>query len=458
MKRKILAAAIALLAIGAARRQSDLAVPAPPHRTQVTIYSRADMALVRETRMLNLKQGRNRLRLAWGKTPIDPTSLELALPKDAHTVDISGLIYPPTAPNRAVWRLESSSSTRLPIDISYLVEGLAFKTLYVATLSQDEQTMDLDAYVRITNDTRQDYTNAQIRLLTGAVPIVHAIDKLAAADHPYGRPPADPLPAPRQDHQNPAAHPHDSHFLLTLQGTQSIPSGWSKRYGFFHLRDLPAINIYRSEQNQSRSQTVRFLLLQNTSPDMLPRKMMPGGQVTIYKNAPNNSIAFVSRTDLHRTRPGRPIELNLGPATNVRVRVTLTNLTTTAHTFDRTRNLSGYNQIRQFHIHAKNDRNIPVRVQVRRNFETPCWTVNQHGDRAHLRKLDADTADFNLTLPPQSSRRFSYTLTTYHGTNQAYWKNPAPSRAASPLPNRLAPRTSASHPASSPEPPESPPA
>ena len=458
MKRRILAAAIALLAIGAARRQSDLAIPAPPHRTQVTIYNEPDIALVRETRMLKLKQGQNRVRLSWGKTPIDPTSLELALPKDAHTVDISGLTYPPTAPNRAVWRLESSRSARLPVDISYLIQGLDFKTLYVATLSDDEQTVDLDAYVRITNNTRQNYTNAQIRLLTGAVPMLDAIKNLAAADHPYGRPPADQLLPPRHDHKNPPEHPYDSHSLLTLEGTQSIPSGWSKRFGIFHCRDLPAVNIYRCEQHKSAPQTVRFLVLKDTGPDILGDKNLPPGPVTIYKNAPNNSLAFISRTDLHRTRPGRPIELNLGPATDVRVRVTLTNLSTTGHTFDRTRNLSGYNQIRQFHVEAKNTRKLPVRVQVRRTFDTPYWAVHQHDDHAHLRKLDADTADFTLTLPPQSTRKFAYTLTTCHGTNQTYWQDPTPSRAPAPPPNRRAPRAISPRHASPPAPPEPPPA
>ena len=63
-----------------AKAKVDLVTLPTRDTVQLTIYNSADMTLVRESRALTLKQGKNKLQFSWANTLIDPTSLEM-LPK-----------------------------------------------------------------------------------------------------------------------------------------------------------------------------------------------------------------------------------------------------------------------------------------------------------------------------------------------------------------------------------------
>ncbi len=114
--------------------------------------------------------------------------------------------------------------------------------------------MRLQAYVRVTNNSGEDYENAQTRLIVGKVHILDQIAELGQAAVPYGRPggevaPAVPWPPRRRCAKDgsvqrvrvdsltvAAAKPKEivkeglsEYFLYTIEGTETIPTGWSKR-------------------------------------------------------------------------------------------------------------------------------------------------------------------------------------------------------------------------------------
>ena len=155
---------------------------------QLTIYNSADMTLVRESRALTLKQGGNKLQFSWVNTLIDPTSLEMLAKANADKIDISDLTYPPRVQNLGLWNIESGISGKVPVEISYLTSGLSWRAFYMGTLTGDEKTMRLQGYVMVTNNSGEDYENAQTRLIVGQVHILDQIAELARRQYPYGRP------------------------------------------------------------------------------------------------------------------------------------------------------------------------------------------------------------------------------------------------------------------------------
>ena len=74
-----------------------------------------------------------------------------------------------------------------------------------------------------------------------------------------------------------------------------------------------------------------------------------------------------------------------------------------------------------FHGQVKNTRDIPAKIEIRRNFDTTYWTLTKAGDFGQYEKVDADTVEFTLELSPRSEKAFEYTVTTYHGTRQEDW-------------------------------------
>ncbi len=123
---------------------------------------------------------------------------------------------------------------------------------------------------------------------------------------------------------------------------------------------------------------------------------------------------------------GDEVELNLGPVEDVVVEPKMMEYRTDNYRFDRRGNVAGWDEVRTFTVTVKNTRSIPVKAEIRRNFDTPYWTLVRTGDVDEFEKVDADTIEFTLLLPAGSQRRFEYTLTTYRGTRREDWSRIAP--------------------------------
>ncbi len=187
MKRFCLFLIVVSLASGV-YAEVDLVTLPPRDTVQLTIYNSADLTLVRESRALTVKQGENALQFSWENTLIDPTSLEMIPKGPAGAIDIAELVYPPRVKNLGLWNVRSETSGKTPVEISYLTSGLSWRAFYMGTLSPDEKMMRLQAYVRVTNNSGEDYENAQVRLIVGKVHILDQIADQARREHPYGRP------------------------------------------------------------------------------------------------------------------------------------------------------------------------------------------------------------------------------------------------------------------------------
>jgi hypothetical protein len=89
----------------AVQAKVDLVTLPTRDTVQLTIYNSADMTLVRESRALTLKQGKNSLQFSWENTLIDPTSLEMLPKANADRIDIADLSFPPRVRNLGLWNI-----------------------------------------------------------------------------------------------------------------------------------------------------------------------------------------------------------------------------------------------------------------------------------------------------------------------------------------------------------------
>jgi len=194
MKRIAIVLLILMAMTGISQAKVDLVTLPSRDTVQLTIYNSADMTLVRESRALTLKNGENKLQFSWANTLIDPTSLEMLPKANADKIDIADLTYPPRVRNLGLWNIESGVSGKVPVEITYLTSGLSWRAFYMGTLTEDEKTMLLKGYVVVTNNSGEDYENAQTRLIVGKVHILDKIAELARRQYPYGRPGVVPMP------------------------------------------------------------------------------------------------------------------------------------------------------------------------------------------------------------------------------------------------------------------------
>ncbi len=430
----------ALFSPVAAWGKVDLVTLPGRDRVQITIYNSADLTLVRDARTLTLREGTNRLQFSWANTLIDPTSLELV--PGAGGYDVMDLVYPPRVGDMGIWHVEAERPGSLPVEISYFTSGVSWGAYYLATLAPDEGAMELRGYVRVQNASGEDYEGAETRLVVGRINLLDRIAELARRRPPYGRPSPYPVAQDRVFEGAAAPAPMmraakaelameapkeirkeglSEYFLYTIEGTEDIPDGWGKRLMSFEAAAVPVRNLYRFEEERYGALPVRFLEFANDAAHNLGKEPIPGGLVKVFRRIDPRGLSYVGAQNTRYVPKGEEVTLNLGPADDVTVKPTLMGLATDNYEWKRdgkTENdeVTGWDEHHTFKVEVANHRDIPVRIEVRRNFPVTAWELDNEGDVGEFETVDADTVQYTLELPPHASREFRYRLTLHLGS------------------------------------------
>jgi len=435
-----------LVISGVVQAKVDLVTLPTRNTVQLTIYNSADLTLVRESRALTLKTGKNKLQFSWANTLIDPTSLEMLPKANADKINIADLTYPPRVRNLGLWNIDSEVSGKVPVEITYLTSGLSWRAFYMGTLTEDEEAMRLQGYVRVTNNSGEDYENAQTRLIVGKIHILDQIAELARRQYPYDRPgEVRPLP-PRQTAPEDttvlkegislawgeirARRPKEikkeglsEYFLYTIEGKETIPTGWSKRLLSFDAKKVPVVNLYKYEEEKYGRAVTRFLSFKNDTEHDLGETPIPGGMLKVYRSVDaDEHLSYVGQSFFKYIPVDEDVELNLGPVTNVVVEPTLMDYKTENYRFNRHRNISGWDEVRKFKVEVRNTRDLDVKVEIKRRFDTDYWKLEKGTAFKYYEQVDKNTVKFTLLLEPRSKKQFNYVLRTYHGVRQEDWE------------------------------------
>jgi hypothetical protein len=428
----------------AAEAKVDLVTLPTRDTVQLTIYNSADLTLARESRSLTLKQGSNKLQFSWADTLIDPTSLDMLAKAQADKIDICDLVFPPRVRNLGLWNIQSGISGKVPVEITYFTSGLSWRAFYMGTLTPDEKTMRLQGYVRVTNNSGEDYENAQTRLIVGKVHILDRIAELARRQYPYGRPgevapmmagasvfgrglrkKAEMILDSREEESLAYKQKEikkeglSEYFLYTIEGTETIKNGWSKRLPSFTVDEVPVVNLYKYEEQQYGDNVVRFLSFKNDEEHKLGETPIPGGALKVYRSVDKEKhLSYEGQSSFKYIPVDEDVELNLGAVSNIVVEPKLMDYRTANYRFNHKRDIWGWDEIRTFRIKVKNTRDVAVKIEIKRNFSSSHWDLEKSGDFGRYEQVDADTVKFALELKPRSVREFKYVLTTYHGKRQ----------------------------------------
>ncbi|MBN2272278.1 MAG: hypothetical protein JXN61_16830 [Sedimentisphaerales bacterium] len=458
MKRRTVVLMITLVVSGSAAAKVDLVTLPQRDKSQLTIYNSADLTLVREQRSLTLKKGWNRLELAWANTLIDPTSLSLEPLAQADKITIQQLVFPARVQQVGQWLIDSQVSGKIAFEITYFTSGLSWRAFYLGTLSEDEKTMRMLGYVRVGNNSGEDYENAQTRLIVGQVHLLDQIAELARRQYPYGSP--IPIVVTRGGRASGIEKDKaetlqegvmfgfggmggygggidllrrkeimkeglSEYFLYTIEGTETIADQWGKRLLSFEADDIKVDSLYKYDEERWGGQAIRFVKFTNDQEHNLGQTPIPDGDVKIYGLADDaGHLSYIGGTNVKYIPVNEEIELDLGPARLVKVEPKLMEFKTANYTFDRRGDVAGWDEIRTWKIEITNTRELPVEIEITRGFDTASWTLDlidpasTEEDAVGYEKHDATHARFTLKRRPSSKWTFGYTVTTYHGTRQ----------------------------------------
>ena len=317
-------------------RNVDLSTVPKRDSVQLTIYNSEDLTLVRETRTVTFKKGVNPLQFSWANTLIDPTSVELKFMTSADKLDVLDTTYPHDKPQQLFWNVQSEIDGEATIQITYFTSGITWSHDYVLIADKDERQLSFDGFVRVSNNSGEEYEDAQVRLVVGTINLVEKIAQLAQV--PTNRVPALNGQAhsrfkeqalvelsrladsndksrggkPMEEKQI-VKEGLSEYFIYTIEGTETIQNGWSKRMRSLDAAAVPFKIQYRYRPQEYGEQLVRMYLLTNNKDSKLGTSPLPDGVVRVFRDNGRDGLSYLTQQSVKYIPIGDKIELNLGP-------------------------------------------------------------------------------------------------------------------------------------------------
>jgi len=431
---KCLRACVAMLVAAmacsdAVARVSLVTLPARDS-VQLTIYNTEDITMVRETRFLTFKEGINNLEFSWANTLIDPTSVEFRAITRADRIEVLDVSFPPRVTNTLEWHISSEVAGEVQVEIQYFTSGISWAADYVGMANGDQTMMDLAGYVRINNNSGEDYDNAQVRLVVGVIRLVEKIADLGGRLRSEGYAAYKSLlfkggkdeeecvtDAVEADEIQPAKIVKEGlseYFIYTVEGRDDVPTGWSKRLSSFKAQDVPVTAYYRYDENRWGRSVMRYYKFKNDEDSNLGEEPLPDGQVRVFRTKDaERLLSYVGRTRVKYIPIDEDVEMELGHDPQVRVEGKLMEWQKDNIHFDRHDNVDGHDIHEKWQFEIQNSKTIPIEVDVRRHFGGD-WRISTNDA---YEDVDANTVKFVRQVQSGETVTFSYLLTKRHGMN-----------------------------------------
>lgn len=449
--------AVTIVVIGlsatAPAKNVDLSTVPDRETVQLTIYNSEDLTLVRETRQVSFKKGTNPLQFSWANTLIDPTSVELRFLTDADKLEVLDTTFPHDKPEMLYWNVNSEIDGAATIEITYFTSGISWSADYMLTANGAETQVGFEGFVRVSNNSGEEYEDAQVRLVVGRINLVEKIAQLA-------RVPIDEVGklgdirlkgmrfdvakdmmsrsggfggggAEFEDEKQIIKEGLSEYFIYTIEGVETIASGWSKR-----MRSLPAVAVplkiqYRYREPEYGPQLVRMYLLRNDVASKLGTTPLPDGIVRIFRDNGRAGLSFLSAQSINYIPIGDKLELNLGPDPEVifeleKQRVWRDRIWVLVHgvnvygrvddgrvKIDERSTVAGWDEHTYFIQRVRNYTAKPIELEIRRTFPGHVVFRSALGATNH----DYETIQYTASVAANRAAALRYEVVQHQGRN-----------------------------------------
>jgi hypothetical protein len=325
----------------------------------------------------------------------------------------------------------------------------------VCIANKDETQMGFEGFVRVTNHSGEDYEDAQVRLVVGTINLVEKIAQLAQVpmDKVKDLAQAEQSRLRREvagramggrggggAHADAAAEKEivkeglSEYFIYTVEGTETIPNGWSKRMRSFEGQTVPFKIQYRYRPQEYGDQLMRMYLLTNDKESKLGTTPLPDGIVRLFRENGRDGLSYLTQQQIKYIPIGDKIELNLGPNPEVifeliKQRSGRDNIWVQLNGTNQYRQIGGTDVVRVqnttvagwddriiFDQRIRNYTSKPIDVEIRRTY--PGHVVF----RSHLepKLFDFQTAQFQARVGAGEKKDLLYELVQHKGYNDKH--------------------------------------
>ena len=281
------------------------------------------------------------------------------------------------------------------VELSYLTSGLSWKADYVANLSTEGKSLDLNGWVTLTNRSGAGFDNTTLQLVAGTVNRVRP----PQAQMAYAM-----APAPRAKAAEATQEALMDYHLYGFERPTSIADNQTKQLALLSAAAVPVRREYLLAGNEyyyrdrygqigQKLKPAVFLEFENKGGQL--GKPLPAGIVRVYARDSKGAAQFVGEDRIEHTAKNEKLKLRLGEAFDI-----------TAE-----RRQTGYKKIADnvsesaWRIELRNAKDEAVVVRVQEPMPGD-WEMVQESQK-HT-KESARVASWNVVLPAGGSTVLEY--------------------------------------------------
>ena len=283
------------------------------------------------------------------------------------------------------------------VELSYLTGGLAWKADYVANLSADGKSLDLNGWVTLTNRSGAGFDDATLQLVAGTVNRVRQPDSRMYAM-------AAPAPARAKAAEATQEALMDYH-LYSFERPTSIADNQTKQLALLSASAVPVRRQYllagndwyyrdRYAQIGQKLKPAVFLEFENKGAIGRP---LPAGIVRVYAKDSKGAAQFVGEDRIAHTAKNEQIKLRLGEAFDITAERTQTNY----------KRIADNQTESSWRIEIRNAKDEAATVKVQEPLPGDWEMVSE--SQKHT-KESARVASWNVAVPAGGNTVLDYTV------------------------------------------------
>jgi hypothetical protein len=308
-----------------------------------------------------------------------------------------------------------------------------------------ETKATFDGYVTVVNNSGEDYEGAQVRLVVGVINLVEKIAQLAqgpvtatlskdlrlrevrrAVDKAEMTAEA---AAPAEAPAGPAAAPAkivkeglSEYFIFTVEGQQTVRTGWSQRMVSFRTRDVLFDVLYRYRPHQYGLRPVRFFILANDAEHKMGESPLPDGIIRVFRENGKDGLSFFVAQSTKYIPIKEKIELNVGTDDQIVYERVVLDLTRQSFIYDENppppSRVVGWDETRKWQEQVRNYRAKPIKIEIRHVLPGDVDFSIEAGQAQGLKLFDFRTPEYVMNVPARKTLKWLSEGTFHLGRNQ----------------------------------------
>ncbi|MES2767057.1 MAG: DUF4139 domain-containing protein [Bacteroidota bacterium] len=303
-----------------------------------------------------------------------------------------------------LWNIDSDRAGTHTTEVSYMTNGMTWKSDYVAVVNDDESKVDLTGWVTLDNKSGATYKDAQLQLMAGDV------RRVQEQNMAYGEM-SDAL-QPRSMKSQAPQFQEESFFeyhLYTLDGKTTIQNNETKQQTLMTASNASVTRklVYENGASYGRyygggrpqEGKVKVTLELKNSQENNMGMPLPKGKVRVYKKDARGNMQFIGEDLIDHTPKDEDVRLYIGDAFDVvgeRKQMDY-------------RNISDRVNETTYEVTLRNHKNTATPVTIIEHAYGD-WEVTKSSHK-HT-KTDGNTLEFVVDVPKDGTVKVTYTIRT----------------------------------------------